>query len=189
MRCATVAVRKPEQQVRKVSHRGSKQLWTIEITRSLLSSPLVSTINCSLASQALLEVIHQGQSRSLYYCLFVPHKYGCYSSHTSRSWRIAHSTQSQPRGCNTILGPVMLINRKFDISYKLDISRNLSTFPSQLIAVKSKLNFCHSVPSPRGVFGGFNPSETKLPPPIEIWSTIKQWCLFKFQNVKCTAQM
>jgi len=31
-----------------------------------------------------------------------------------------------------ILGPVMLINGKFDISYKLDMSRNLSTFPSQL---------------------------------------------------------
>jgi len=30
------------------------------------------------------------------------------------------------------LGPVMLINRKFDISCKLDISRNLSIFPSQL---------------------------------------------------------
>jgi len=40
-------------------------LWqqaTIEITRSLLSSPLVSTINCSLASQALLEVTHQDHS-------------------------------------------------------------------------------------------------------------------------------
>jgi len=31
-----------------------------------------------------------------------------------------------------ILGPVMLINGKFDISCKLDISRNLSTLPSQL---------------------------------------------------------
>jgi len=29
------------------------------------------------------------------------------------------------------LGPVMLINRKFDISCKLDISRNLSSFTSQ----------------------------------------------------------
>ena len=31
------------------------------------------------------------------------------------------------------LGPVMLINRKFDISCKLDISRNLSTFPVSCI--------------------------------------------------------
>jgi len=60
------------------------------------------------------------------------HIYWCYSSRTSRLWWIAHSTQRQPRGCNTTLGPVMLINRKFDISCKLDISRNLSTFPSQL---------------------------------------------------------
>jgi len=33
--------------------------------------------------------------RSLYYCLFAPHIYGCYSSGTSRSWLIAHSTQHQ----------------------------------------------------------------------------------------------
>ena len=40
--------------------------------------------------------------RSLYYCLFTPHIYGFYSSCTSRSWWIAHSTQCQPRGCNSI---------------------------------------------------------------------------------------
>jgi len=44
--------------------------------------------------------------RSLYYCLFAPHMYGCNSSRTSRSWWIAHSTQSQRRGSNTILLPV-----------------------------------------------------------------------------------
>ena len=39
---------------------------------------------------------------SLYYCLFVPRRlYGCYSSRTSRSWWSAHSTQRQPRGCNS----------------------------------------------------------------------------------------
>jgi len=41
--------------------------------------------------------------RSLYYCLLVPHIYGCYSSHTSRSWWIEHSTQRQWRGCNKCL--------------------------------------------------------------------------------------
>ena len=30
--------------------------------------------------------------RSLYYCMFVPHTYGCSSSRISRSWWIAHST-------------------------------------------------------------------------------------------------
>jgi len=29
------------------------------------------------------------------------HIYGCYSPRTSRSWWIAHSTQLQPRGCNS----------------------------------------------------------------------------------------
>jgi len=37
------------------------------------------------------------------YCLFAPHIYGCYSSHTSRSWWIAHSTQRHRRGCNKVL--------------------------------------------------------------------------------------
>jgi len=40
--------------------------------------------------------------RSLFYCLFAPHIYGCYSSRTSRSWWITHSTQRQRRGCNNI---------------------------------------------------------------------------------------
>jgi len=40
--------------------------------------------------------------QSLYYCLFAPHVYGCFSSCTSRSWRIAHSMQCQQRGCNNI---------------------------------------------------------------------------------------
>jgi len=77
-------------------------------------------------------IIRDHSPWSLYYCLFVPHIYECYSLRTSRSWWIPHSTQRQPRGCNTTLGTGMLINRKFDISCKLDISHNLSTFPSQL---------------------------------------------------------
>ena len=37
------------------------------------------------------------------YCLFTPHIYiyGCFSLHTSHLWWIAHSTQCQPRGCNS----------------------------------------------------------------------------------------
>ena len=38
--------------------------------------------------------------QSIYYCLFAPHIYGCYSSRTSRSWWISPSTQRQSRGCN-----------------------------------------------------------------------------------------
>ena len=54
MHCATVVV-----------SAQSFTLWQqaiIEITRSLLSLPLVSAINCSLASQASLEVTHQDHS-------------------------------------------------------------------------------------------------------------------------------
>ena len=38
--------------------------------------------------------------RSLYYCLFASHIYGCCSSRTFRSWWTAHSAQRQRRGCN-----------------------------------------------------------------------------------------
>jgi len=34
-------------------------------------------------------------TRSLYYRLLMPHMYGCYSSPTSRSWWIAHSTSTE----------------------------------------------------------------------------------------------
>jgi len=40
--------------------------------------------------------------QSLYYCLFVPHIYGCCSSRTSRSCWISRSTQQQ-RGCSSRL--------------------------------------------------------------------------------------
>jgi len=48
-------------------------------------------------------------SRSLYYWLFAPHIYGCYSSRTSRSCWTAHSTQRQPRGCKNRLPIVSLV--------------------------------------------------------------------------------
>ena len=40
-------------------------------------------------------------TRSLYYCFFAPHIYGCYSLRISCLWEIAHSTKRQLRGCNT----------------------------------------------------------------------------------------
>ena len=55
-------------------------------TRSISSSPLVSKTNCSPGSLSLLEVSHKDVSGSLYHCLFAPHRNGCYSSRTPRSW-------------------------------------------------------------------------------------------------------
>ena len=46
--------------------------------------------------------------RSLYYCLSVPHIYRCYSSCTSHSWWIAHSTQCQRRNCNNTNCQILL---------------------------------------------------------------------------------
>ena len=49
---------------------------------------------------------------SLYYCLFAPHMWFC-SSYTSLSWWIAHSTQRQPKSCNTMKWTLLfLLGRK-----------------------------------------------------------------------------
>ena len=71
-------------------------------TRSLSSSPLASTINCSPGSQALSEVTHQDHSIGITPLLLVraTYIYFC-SSRTSRSWWITQSTQHHRRGCNT----------------------------------------------------------------------------------------
>jgi len=42
-------------------------------------------------------------SRSLYYCLFVPHIYGCCSLRTFHSWWTVHSAQRQRRGCHVTI--------------------------------------------------------------------------------------
>jgi len=47
--------------------------------------------------------------QSLFYCVFAPHIYGCYSL-SSRSWWIAHSTQCQLRGCNNISFQIQSMN-------------------------------------------------------------------------------
>ena len=58
----------------RAANAQSFTLWqqaTIEIRSLLLSSPLASTINCSLASQALLEVTHQDHSNRITLLLLV----------------------------------------------------------------------------------------------------------------------
>jgi len=73
------------------------------LTRSLLSSPLASTINCLPGSQALLEFTHQDHSFGITLLLLVrtTHIYFC-SLHTSRSWWITQSMQHHRRDCNNI---------------------------------------------------------------------------------------
>jgi len=75
-------------------------------TRSLLSSPLASTINCSPGSQASLEVTYKDYSTGITLLLHVraTYIYFC-SSRTSRSWWITQSTQHHRRGCNKPLQP------------------------------------------------------------------------------------
>jgi len=104
----------------------AKLLWqqaTIEITRSLLASPLVSAISCSLASQALLEVTHKNSSIEITLLLLVRATYIWVLFFTHIPFVVNRTSNATPRDCNTTLGPVMLINRKSDISCKLDISR------------------------------------------------------------------
>jgi len=58
----------------------------------------------------------------------------------------------------------MLINGKFDISCKLDISRNLSIFSSHL-HWKASWSFATQSHGHEGGFCGLSPSETKLQVP------------------------
>ena len=67
-------------------------------------------------------------TRSLSYCLFVPNIYGCYSSRTSRSRWIAHSTQRQRIGCNkrTCECPFSLL--QYGVTRVNDLNRPESRF-------------------------------------------------------------
>ena len=125
-------------------------LWqqsTIQITRSLLLSPLVSTVNCSLASQALLEVTHLDHSIGITLLLLVCATY---------IWLLffMHILFVVNRTMNATPTERLLHHFRHWHAYKqkvwqiLQAWHNLSTFPSQLIALKSKLEFFHTVPLP-----------------------------------------
>ena len=72
-------------------------LFSLVLLRSKIPSGKCAKLHTMAASNDRDHLL-----RSLYYCLFVLHIYGCYSSRTSHSWGIAHSMQRQPRGGNNI---------------------------------------------------------------------------------------
>jgi len=82
-----VAIGKPEWQVRKASHCGSKQQW-----RSCTAIALC--ICCSLCSivHKLVSAEIPRRNHSIIACSC--HIHGCCSLHTSCSWRITHSMQA-----------------------------------------------------------------------------------------------
>jgi len=139
---------------------GSKKQW-----RSLLSSSSVSTVNCSLASQALLEVTRLDHSIGITLLLLVCPTYIRVLFFTHIPFVVNRTTNATPterlqhhfRHWHAYKQKVWQI---------LQAWRNLSTFPSQLIALKSKLKFCHAVPSPReGFFVGLVPPKQSFKPP------------------------
>ena len=75
--------------------------WRVQDFLLLLRSESPSSM-CTKLHTVAASNNRDHPTRSLYYCLFVPHIYGYYSSHTSHSWWITHSMQHQPRGCNNI---------------------------------------------------------------------------------------
>jgi len=86
------------------------------------------------------------------------------------------------------LGPVMLINRKFDMSRKLDISRPLSTFASQLHSNASWSFAAQSRWYGGGGFVGLIPSETKLQVPSN-WNIKHHKTVMFVQISECQAPM
>jgi len=124
-------------------------LWqnaTIVITRSPLSSPLVRTINCSRASQALSEVTRLDHSIRITLLLLVCATYIWVLFFTHILFVVNHTMNATPT-------EKLQHHFRHWHAYKqkvwqiLQAWRNLSSFPSQLIALQSKLKFCHTVPS------------------------------------------
>ena len=77
------------------------------------------------------------------------------------------------------------LNRKFDISCKLGISRNPCSLRFRVNCIKKQAEVSLHCPSTWGDLVGLAPpKQSSKSPKTEIWSTIRQWCLFKFQNVK-----
>ena len=66
----------------------------------------------------------------------------------------SHIQRNANREVATTLGPVMLINRKFDISCKLDISRNLSRVLVRVNCIKKQAEVLpySPVPTERGLW-------------------------------------
>jgi len=143
-------------------------LWqqaTIEITRSLLLSPLVSTVNYSLASQALLEVTCLDHSIGITLLLLVCATYIWVLFFTHIPFVVNRTMNATPTGR-------LQHHFRYWHAYKQNVCqilqawRNLNTYQSQLIALKSKLKFCHTVMSPReGVFVGLVPPKQSFKPP------------------------
>jgi len=102
---------------------------------------------CSLVSQSSLEVPHQDHSIGSTLLLLVHATYiwVLFFAHT-RSWWIAHSTQRQPK----VATPLWALSCLYIESCVLQAWHiaQLKCF-SESIALKSKLNFCHTITSPR----------------------------------------
>jgi len=165
-------------------------LWqqaTTEITRSPLSSSLVSTINCSLASQTLLEVTRLDHSIGITLLLLVCATYIWVLFFTHIPFVVNHTMNA------TLTERLQHYFRHWH-AYKqkvwqiLQAWRNLSTFPSQLIALKSKLKFCHTAPSPGGggVVGLVPPKQSFKPP---VWNIRHYKTVLFVQILECQASL
>jgi len=77
------------------------------------------------------------------------------------------------------------LNRKFDISCKVDISRNPCSLRFRVNCIKKQAEvLLYSPKQGGGLVSLAAPKQNFKSPKIEIWRTIRQWCLFKFQKVK-----
>ena len=99
----------------------------------------------------------------------------------------------QSRHLNALyhFGPVMLVNRKFDIFSLASLTHCItySKYFSESIALKSKLKFCHTVQSPRGAFSGISPSKTKLKTPNPNWNMKHYKTVMFVQISECQAPL
>jgi len=113
--------------------------WQNKMTKNVLTSHIVAIgkPKCKCAKLHTMAAASNNKDHmplSLYYHLFVPHIYGCYSSRTSRSWWITHSTQCQPRGCNNM--------QQFNHSYLRSVRLPSGVFTRNAVAVRTAKGNC-----------------------------------------------
>jgi len=80
-----------------------------------------------------------------------------------------------------ILDPPMLLLQAWHIAWP--------KYFSESIALKSKLEFCHTVQSPRRAFGGLSPSATKLQSPLPNWNMKHYKTVMFVQISECQAPL
>ena len=116
-----------------ITNKGSKYFCCDRKARA------ASAPSFTLWQQATVEVTR----RDNYCCLFAPYTNGCYSSHTYRSWWIAHSPPGEQRSCNNVVNVLDSNTSKWNLR-RVSISWWLRWLNTHWTTQLTKLKCCWS---------------------------------------------